>query len=316
MQDLARIYGKPYCLPKRLLGKASTLLPKRRAKLSPLARVQHRTYTLPGTGKRLPYALLVPPGYAHRQGPVPLLLALHGLDYDCDWVFSLPGLVEWACEHGVVVAAPMGYTRDGWYGAPDLIEGRAAGESEKQRRSEEDVMHVLRMVREELTIDADRIFALGWSMGGSGALHIAHRRPGLFAALLLISPAISAPFNGVPSWTRAADVQLEKLAHVPMLVVQGTRDRPVPVAATRQLCEDLASAGVRHVYLEVQGGGHSCAELLPPATLRRVLLTLVSHARRAAGAATLRAPPRAANELRISGSSALVARLLAVRASS
>ena len=82
----------------------------RRAKLFPTATslVQRRSYTFPETGERMPYALLVPPSYSHHHGKVPLLLALHGLDYDESWCFSLSGLEAWAIEHGVVGWARCG----------------------------------------------------------------------------------------------------------------------------------------------------------------------------------------------------------------
>ena len=95
--------------------------------------------------------------------------------------------------------------------------------------------------------------------------------------------------------------------------MQGTDDGPVPAPTTRQLCRDLAAAGVAHAYLEIQGGGHDCAALLPPALLRRSLSCLVAHVRPEAApdkSGDLRASPAPARELRISGSGALVTRLL------
>ena len=216
---LAKCYGGLGVTSAGLTTTPPRRLP-RRAKLFPTATslVQRRSYTFPETGERMPYALLVPPSYSHHHGKVPLLLALHGLDYDESWCFSLSGLEAWAIEHGVVVVAPLGYTRDGWYGCPDLCDGGVT--SEKTRRSEEDVvqpcpprppypsvhppsrgipppllvqMHVLRLVRKELQIDPERVYALGWSMGGGGALRLALRQPRLFAAVLLVAPAGRRP---------------------------------------------------------------------------------------------------------------------------
>jgi len=310
---LARVYGNNSAPCRREVcrdGQCRSI-----AKLSSLEHVECRNYTFPETGEKMPFALLVPRSYrAGRRRPAPLLLALHGFGYDYQWCFELPGLVEWAQQHGVVVVAPRGYRRDGWYGCPDLAEGGET--SEKTHRSEADVQNVIKLVMAELDIDVDKVFAFGWSMGGGGALRMALRKPRLFAALLLVAPAIGAPHLGIPSWTQSEDVKLEDLSKVAILVVQGTLDRPVPVVSTRQLCSDLDRAGARHAYIEVQGGSHSCAELLPPVMLRRTLSCLVSHTRQRAGATETAKTQEQdlADELHISGNRKLITQLLAVRA--
>ena len=84
-------------------------------------RVQHRTHICAESRESIPYALYVPPGYDAKTA-APLLVALHGLFHEYDSLLTSE-LLDLAAEHGMIVVSPLGYTQDGWYGAPDLING-------------------------------------------------------------------------------------------------------------------------------------------------------------------------------------------------
>ena len=173
----------------------------------------------------------------------------------------------------MIVVAPLGYTRHAWYGAPNLLErGNVTLEG---MRSEADVTHVIALVRKEFPIDARRIFAYGWSMGGAGALHLALKHPTtLFAAVGVVAPAIGIPGRVAPFATRE---RLTTIAHVPAFVAQGRLDGPVPVEQTRQLVDDMRDAGLEAHYREMADEGHE-----PPsdATVRE-LVGFLSRRRRA-----------------------------------
>ena len=204
-------------------------------------RVQHRSYQFPGTGETIPYALFVPDSYDAQQ-PAPLVISLHGLGRSYDWLMGYHGLLDEAEANGFVVVTPLGYIRRGWYGS------RAIEDKEDAMRSEQDVLQVLALVRDELNIDDNRLYLWGHSMGGAGTYHIAANNPDLFAALGVAAPA--------PEPTASTDL-LDKIKHIPILVLQGDEDEAVPVELTRRWVAKMQEIGMQHVYVEIPGGDHS-----------------------------------------------------------
>jgi dienelactone hydrolase len=111
--------------------------------------------------------------------------------------------------------------------------------------SEKDVMNVLEIVRKEFTIDAKRIYLMGHSMGGGGAWHLGRKYPDLWAGLAPIAPAAGGPPTG-----------LDKIKHIPVIVVQGDNDTAVRPDGTRRWAEKLKELNITHEYLEIPGAGH------------------------------------------------------------
>jgi predicted peptidase len=102
-------------------------------------------------------------------------------------------------------------------------------------------------------VDRDRIYATGFSMGGSTTWLALLARPGLFAAAM--------PVSGIaPDRARAAD-----LTDVPLLILHGQADDENPIDADRAMAAAIRAAGGRHVRLrEYAGLGHRPpAELVP-----------------------------------------------------
>ena len=108
------------------------------------------------TGETIPYALFVPSGY-DEASPSPLLVSLHGAGRQYDWLMNYAGLLDLAERDGYVVVTPLGYTRRGGYGY--------RGDSERDRRSEQDVMTVFRLVTDQLNIDENPDCTTGASAG-------------------------------------------------------------------------------------------------------------------------------------------------------
>ena len=201
-------------------------------------RVQHRSYVMEETGETIPYALFVPGGYDPAT-PAPLMVSLHGAGRQYDWLMNYAGFLDQAEHHGYVVVTPLGYTRRGGYGY--------RGDSERDRRAEQDVMNVFGLVTEELAIDPNRIYLWGHSMGGAGTYYLASRHPDIWAGLAAVAGGTM----------HAGYVDAEAIRHIPFLVIQGSEDRVVPAAGARESVAKMRELGMQHLYIEIPGGDHS-----------------------------------------------------------
>jgi len=201
-----------------------------------------RHYLLSGANEIMPYRVYVPTGYAART-PTPLVIALHGLGVNEDSFFDSYGRVapKLAEQHGFLMAAPLGFRVDGFYGSR-LMAGDAA-ELERREYSERDVLEVLRRMRAEYNVDASRIYLIGHSMGAIGTWALGAKYPDLWAAL--------APFSGlgVPATVAA-------MKHIPQIVVHGDQDLTVNVNGSRLMVAEMKRLGMDVTYIEVPGGTH------------------------------------------------------------
>jgi len=204
-----------------------------------------RHYLLEPAGEIMPYRLYVPQVYTGTRA-LPLIVALHGLGATEDSFFdgygrTLPQLAE---QRGNIVAAPLGYRVDGSYGwgvsAPpqDVVARR------RQELSEQDVMQVLQHVRQQYTIDEDRIYLMGHSMGAIGTWRIAAKYPDIWAAL--------DPIAGLGD-----PATVDRMRHIPQIVVHGDADPTVNVQGSRVMVEAMKKLGMDVKYIEVPGGNHS-----------------------------------------------------------
>lgn len=210
------------------------------------SRIQKRTYDFKEADKEMEYSLFVPSTYT-KEKKTPLLVALHGMGGTPQQILRSRGLTDLAEKDGYIVVAPMGYNSRGWYGVRGGGGfGRRNDDPPNLRElSEKDVMNVLNLVRKEFSIDEKRIYLLGHSMGGAGVWHLGMKYPDLWAGLAPIAPAVFGRPNG-----------LDKIKHIPVIVVQGDKDTMVPVERTRRWVEKLKELNLKHEYLEIAGGGH------------------------------------------------------------
>jgi len=203
-----------------------------------------RHYLLEGAEEIMPYRVFVPSKYDGRT-PYPLIIALHGLGGNEDSFFdsygkTLPRLAE---ARGYLIAAPLGFRMDGFYGT--RIPG-SSGETGAQRKleySEKDVLNVLALMRKNYAIDASRIYLMGHSMGAMGTWHLGAKYPDLWAAL--------APFAGY-----AAPSTVAAMKGIPEIVVHGDADAVLPVGFSRAMVAEMKKLGVEYRYIEVPGGSH------------------------------------------------------------
>ena len=236
-------------------------------------RVQGRSYVFPDTGETIQYALFVPSNYDAAK-KWPLIVGLHGAGRPFDWVMGYDGIIDFAQRDGFIMVTPLGYHPLGGYGAPSpqpspqaSSQGQRAPETPvpapseglqqlrrqsqalpatTRDRSEKDVMNVFEIVRKEFSVDPDRIYLWGHSMGGGGTYHLAAKYPQIWAALAVAAPG-----------PRATLEQLERFKQIPILVLQGDADQTVPAAGTRDTVAKMKQLGMEYIYVEIKGGDHS-----------------------------------------------------------
>ena len=235
-------------------------------------RVQSRSYVFTNTGETLPYAVFVSTKVA-KDKPAPLIVALRGAGGN-PGVFMHEPALRLAEEGGYIVAAPMGYsamanfgnpaTGMGGFGrrggastnAPGMATqlpgtnqpprgpGDGADQSKASEYSEQDVMNVLAMIRKEFNIDDHRIYLMGHSQGGAGALHIADKYSSIWAAVAGLSP-------GAPGFQLDATATFKDVA---VLIMVGDKD--VYIGSVQRLDERMKSLNIPHEYVEVPGKDH------------------------------------------------------------
>lgn len=227
----------------------------------PDPRVEQRSYQFEETNEELAYALFVS-SKVEKGEAAPLIVALHGLGGDGNALLRGAAL-ELAEEGGYILVGPLGYNPSGWFGSPVIVmggrrgggPGAAAPEGPDPERlaelSELDVRTVMAMIREEFTVDADRTYLMGHSMGGAGALFLGQKYADEWAAVASIAPAA---FLMQPN--SAEILQPMKDAGVPLLIIQGGADTVVPATNTRAWAESMAAIDMEGEYIEMPEGDH------------------------------------------------------------
>ena len=235
-------------------------------------RVQSRTYVFTNTGETLPYAVFVSTKVA-KDKPAPLIVALRGYGGN-PGVFMHEPALKLAQEGGFIVVDPQGYTSGGNYGLPTPgldglgrrggvstnapgLASQLPGTNQPPRRpdggadpakvseySEQDVMNVLALIRKEFNIDAHRIYLMGHSQGGAGALHLADKYSSIWAGVAGLAP-------GAPGFQLDPNA---KFKDVPILIMVGEKDGRID--SVQRLDERLKALNLPHEYLEVPGKDH------------------------------------------------------------
>lgn len=232
-------------------------------------RVEIREYGFKETGENMPYAVFVSSKIAKGR-KAPLVLALHGYlgNYG---TFMRSGCVEEAEKNGYILVGVMGYSPTAPFGNTNMFGGRkdaapapgparaappkvmpgmqgpAIGgtrETDPARiseLSEIDTMRVLELVRKEFDVDDDRIFLMGHSMGGAGALYLGGKYAPVWAAVACIAGFGSPDPKG-------------KLKDTPLYFTAGSEDNLG--AMGRTTAEQLKAAGLDVQWKELPGLDH------------------------------------------------------------
>jgi predicted peptidase len=221
-------------------------------------RVQIRTHRFTETNEDIPYALFVS-SKVNKAVKAPMIVTLHGLG-GTHTTMMRPAAIDLAEAGGYILLAPMGYNPRGWFGAPaPQGRGRRGAPPPAQgapnapvdppnlrELSEKETLQVVDLVRKEFTVDNDRTYVMGHSMGGAGTFYLAMKYPERWAAAAAIAPAaFSVDKDG-----------LSKVPKMPFMVVHGDADTVVPVSVGRAWVDAMKSLNMNHQYIEVPGGDH------------------------------------------------------------
>lgn len=122
--------------------------------------------------------------------------------------------------------------------------------NEVSQRSEKDVMTVLDMIRKEFNVDENRMYIMGHSMGGAGAIYLGVKHSSIWAGIGAIAPAHA------PAGIYASNYDLTPAKNIPMIIVTGDMDPLVPFAGVRQWIDKMKELNITHQYIEVAGGDH------------------------------------------------------------
>jgi predicted esterase len=217
------------------------------------------------TNEDIPYALFVS-SKVKKDQKAPMIVTLHGLG-GTHTTMMRPNAIDLAEAGGYILLAPMGYNPRGWFGAPSP-QGRrgappanaaptapapAAGRANApadppnlRELSEKETLQVVDLVRKEFTVDDDRTYLMGHSMGGAGTLYLAITHPQRWAAVAAIAPAAFS----------VDQAGLAKIPKMPVMIVHGDMDTVVPPGVGRAWVEAMKSLQMNYQYIEVPGGDH------------------------------------------------------------
>jgi pimeloyl-ACP methyl ester carboxylesterase len=190
-----------------------------------------------------PYALYLPPTYDSAK-TYPLVVSLHSEEsthrLNFRQLFGVanqfrqvygddPRFYPVARDADFIVAFPFARGSIGYRG---IAEG--------------DVYDMLADVERRFTIDRDRVYLTGISMGGAGALWYALTRPDVWAA---VAPLCAAAIPGGESLA-------PNLLNLPIRLFHGDQDPVTPVQSSRAWQRRLLDAGVPAEYFDYPGVRH------------------------------------------------------------
>lgn len=151
-----------------------------------------------------------------------------------------------------------------------FIEPHGRGNTQYRGMGDRDVLKCIEMAKQRFSVDDDRVYLMGSSMGGFGTWNVATRHPELFAAIAPIygggdfhvftKKETIAKLN---DWElllndkSSSTAQLESLLNIPILVSHGDQDQSVDVNLSRYLVRLLQRWNYDVRYIEVPGKGHT-----------------------------------------------------------
>jgi poly(3-hydroxybutyrate) depolymerase len=173
-------------------------------------------------GRIRSYTLVIPNRYNHSK-KVPLVFGLHGMTGTPEFIEDNTRLTEYAQRLGFIAVYPKGndlFLDDGfgwnllWRAQPRIL---------KQDRHSNNVAFlrkITRVLRRNLKIKRRRIYAMGFSNGGTFAQNLAAKAPRLFAAV----GAVGATIGGANPFSQKIEIMPKPKMAVPVYLAFGRQD--------------------------------------------------------------------------------------------
>jgi predicted peptidase len=161
------------------------------------------------------YLLFLPEDFGTTEKKWPLILFLHGVgqwgnDLEKVKELGLPKIVENQKDFPFIVVSPQCPENEMW--ASDVL------------------IPLINEVANQNSVDMDRIYVTGLSMGGGGTWHLACEYPDRFAAI--------APICGWGTLEKARN-----LKNVPVWAFHGAKDNVVPVKRSEDMVQAVKDCG-------------------------------------------------------------------------
>jgi predicted peptidase len=185
-------------------------------------------------GRAVPYLLYLPEGYDGKEKKWPLMLFLHGRGES----YGPLGLVKkWGPPRLVERGEKLPYV---------IVSPQCPGdESWAQPKQQEGLVRLLDQITKNYSIDEDRVYLTGLSMGGYGSWRLAADHPDRFAAVIPVCG------GGNPA-------DAEKLKNVPFWVFHGTADPAVPFSRSQDMVDAIKKAGGKVIrFTSLEEFGHN-----------------------------------------------------------
>lgn len=196
---------------------------------------------LSNTGASIDSFILYLPSKFTNKRNYPLIVFLHGYGERAYLPINSKAhneLLKVCDRKGIIMVAPCGKHVPGC-DVPSYKNG------------EEDVLHVIDIVKTSYPISSAEIYLTGVSMGGHGTWYIASRHPKQFAAIAPVCGYGKGEY-GSPA------IDLNGLIELPVYAFHGDSDTVVSVESTRVMVNALKNLRCNVQYREFAGVGHDC----------------------------------------------------------